>query len=94
MIKACSFYSSLEGYRVIVCNTPCGNSLVFDSVDSDTYDIMSVFFFDGKQYTVSLYSTKKEIDVSEIAKKHGGGGHKGAAGFQCKELPFKAEGTS
>ena len=24
-----------------------------------------------------------------ICKKHGGGGHKGAAGFVCAELPFK-----
>jgi nanoRNase/pAp phosphatase (c-di-AMP/oligoRNAs hydrolase) len=44
------------------------------------------FVFDGEQYTVSLYS--KTVDVSEIAKKYGGGGHKGAAGFQCKKLPF------
>jgi nanoRNase/pAp phosphatase (c-di-AMP/oligoRNAs hydrolase) len=41
---------------------------------------------DGSQYTVSLYS--ETIDVSVIAKKHGGGGHKGAAGFVCPKLPF------
>ena len=35
------------------------------------------------------YIPKKNIDCSEIAKKYGGGGHKQAAGFQCKELPFK-----
>lgn len=28
------------------------------------------------------------IDVSVIAKAHGGGGHKGAAGFICDNLPF------
>jgi nanoRNase/pAp phosphatase (c-di-AMP/oligoRNAs hydrolase) len=38
--------------------------------------------------TVSLYSTKPEIDCGEIARTFGGGGHKGAAGFQCTELPF------
>lgn len=29
------------------------------------------------------------VDVSKIAIKRGGGGHKGAAGFQCKRMPFK-----
>jgi nanoRNase/pAp phosphatase (c-di-AMP/oligoRNAs hydrolase) len=42
-----------------------------------------------KLWNVSLYSTKPEIDCGEIAKSFGGGGHKGAAGFQGKELPFK-----
>jgi nanoRNase/pAp phosphatase (c-di-AMP/oligoRNAs hydrolase) len=44
------------------------------------------FSFDGDEWIISLYS--RNIDVSEIAKKYGGGGHKGAAGFHCKDLPF------
>jgi len=28
------------------------------------------------------------IFCREIAKKYGGGGHKGACGFVCKVLPF------
>ena len=28
------------------------------------------------------------VDVSQIAKARGGGGHKKAAGCQCKDLPF------
>ena len=50
------------------------------------YDILLPYYHDGSQFTVSLYSEK--IDVSVIAKSKGGGGHKGASGFQCKELPF------
>jgi nanoRNase/pAp phosphatase (c-di-AMP/oligoRNAs hydrolase) len=30
----------------------------------------------------SLRSTDKGIDVAELAKRHGGGGHKQAAGFE------------
>ena len=41
------------------------------------------------EYIVSLYTTQADLDVAEICKKHGGGGHKGAAGFTCNELPFK-----
>ncbi len=51
------------------------------------YDFCVAYIFDGRWFTVSLYSEK--IDVSEICKKHGGGGHSGAAGFTCETLPFK-----
>ena len=50
------------------------------------YDIVLSFYYDGTQWTISLYSER--VDVSIIAKAHGGGGHKGAAGFQSKELPI------
>jgi nanoRNase/pAp phosphatase (c-di-AMP/oligoRNAs hydrolase) len=51
------------------------------------YDALLPYLHDGKQFTVSMYSQK--VDVSEIAKKYGGGGHKGASGFQCNALPFR-----
>ena len=34
----------------------------------------------------------KTVDVSEIAKKYGGGGHKGAAGFNMDKLIFEEKG--
>lgn len=86
LVKAFSFFTEFEGYKAICCNVGSVSSQLFDSVKED-YDLMIPFVFDGKQWTVSLY-TKKDIDCSEIAKKYGGGGHKQAAGFQCKELPF------
>jgi oligoribonuclease NrnB/cAMP/cGMP phosphodiesterase (DHH superfamily) len=89
LIKAWSFFTEFEGYKAICCNAGSVSSQLFDSVKED-YDLMIPFIFDGKQWTVSLY-TKKDIDCSEIAKKYGGGGHKQAAGFQCKELPFRRE---
>jgi nanoRNase/pAp phosphatase (c-di-AMP/oligoRNAs hydrolase) len=52
------------------------------------YPVCIAFIYDGRQFTVSLYS--ETVDVSTIAKSFGGGGHKGAAGFVCKELPFIA----
>jgi len=50
------------------------------------YPVCIAFIYDGKKYTVSLYS--ESVDVSAIAKKYGGGGHKGASGFICEKLPF------
>lgn len=87
ILKSLAFYADFEGYRCICCNSG-GNSEFFNSIDPDTFDIMIPFRFDGDQWGVSLY-TKKDIDVSDIAKKYGGGGHSKAAGFQCKKLPFE-----
>ena len=103
-ISACGFDTELDGLRCIAVNKMLTNSQIFDSVwDEEKYDAMLTFGFrKGKwkydamltfgfrkgKWTVSLYSTKNDIDVSVIAKNRGGGGHKGAAGFQCEELPF------
>jgi len=37
-------------------------------------------------WTFSLYNDDGKLDVSEVAKQLGGGGHKGAAGFRIKDL--------
>ena len=84
------FEVEFEGYRCFALNLGRCNSEYFKSVKEKQYDILMAFVFDGSQYSVSLYST--EVDVSEIAKKYGGGGHKKASGFQCKELLFKKQG--
>jgi oligoribonuclease NrnB/cAMP/cGMP phosphodiesterase (DHH superfamily) len=80
------FDTEIEGHKAYAVNLGRCNSEYFKSLPEGKYEILMPFVFDGEQYTVSLYS--KTVDVSEIAKKYGGGGHKGAAGFQCKELPF------
>jgi len=56
----------------------------------EPYDLMITFCRrSDKKWNVSLYSTKADIDCGAIAKSFGGGGHKGAAGFQCEDLPFE-----
>jgi len=55
----------------------------------DRYDFIVSYIHNGRSYKVSLYSKKKNVDVSEISKSFGGGGNKGASGFECTELPFK-----
>lgn len=76
---------AFEGYRCFACNRARVSSDRFGERIKQ-YDILLPHYHDGKQWTVSLYSEK--VDVSEIAKKHGGGGHTGAAGFQCAVLPW------
>jgi len=76
-----------EGHRCYVVNLGRCNSEFFKSVAGD-YEILMPFVYNGKtdKWTVSLYS--ETVDVQAIAQRYGGGGHKGAAGFQCDELPF------
>lgn len=84
-----SFEFEFEGLRAICLNGGGFNSDVFKSVyDPAKHDIMMPFRFNGKQkeWVFSMYSIKPDIDVSVIAKKWGGGGHKAAAGFQVKDL--------
>lgn len=85
--KSKGFPVQFEGHKCFALNLPNCNSEYFKSIDDGTYNILMPFSFNGDKWTVSLYS--KTVDVSKIAKKYGGGGHKGASGFQCDELPFK-----
>lgn len=87
--KSCSFEVELDGLRCIAANKGLTNSLLFDSVwDPERHDAMLTFVFRKGSWKVSLYSNKPEVDVSAVCKARGGGGHKGAAGFQCDSLPF------
>ena len=87
--KSLALETEIEGMKAICMNSG-GGSKAFESVyDSKKHDLMISFqWLPIGKWTVSLYATKPNVDVSEIAKKHGGGGHKSAAGFQCIHLPF------
>jgi uncharacterized protein len=73
------FEVAFEEHKCFAVNLANCNSEYFKSIDNGDYDILIPFSFNGTKWTYSMYS--KTIDVSEIAKKYGGGGHKGAAGF-------------
>jgi oligoribonuclease NrnB/cAMP/cGMP phosphodiesterase (DHH superfamily) len=78
-------------YRVAACNVGCMNSSFFDHTDKRQYDLMLRYVFDGRLWNVSIYTHHDHIDCSYIAECYGGGGHKKAAGFECKRLPFKKQ---
>lgn len=87
--KKAAFEVDFQGLRAICLNGGGFNSDVFKSVyDENKHDIMIPFQFDGKKWTVSLYSTKDEVDCSVIAKANGGGGHKKAAGFIVDDIKY------
>lgn len=85
--KRTAFETEFKGLRAICLNGGGLGSDTFKSVyDESKHDIMMPFQFNGKFWTVSLYSAKPEIDCSAIAKSMGGGGHKGAAGFTVTDI--------
>lgn len=90
LVNVWSFRTKFEGHDAICCNAGSVSSQLFDSIN-ENIDLMITFVFDGSQWKVSVYSKNDKIDCSAIAKKYGGGGHQSAAGFQCKDLPFKKE---
>lgn len=85
-----AYETTFEGHKCIVANRGVTNSSLFDSIfDPEKHDFALVYSFCNKGiWLISLYSgNNPRVDVSQIAKKYGGGGHKGAAGFNVKELP-------
>lgn len=81
-----------EGVKWLCVNHARFNSLLFAAKDKPEtgHDALLGFRFDGKNWIVSLYHAKHrtDLDLSGIAARYGGGGHKGACGFTCKQLPF------
>ena len=83
-----AYLSEFEGLRAICCNCPRADSNLFDGIDPNSYEIMAVYSYTGEVWCVSLYTKRDDIDVSRIAMKYGGGGHKQAAGFTTKDFLF------
>lgn len=52
------------------------------------YDGCACFHYANGKWNFSLYNDNGLVDVSVIAKQYGGGGHKGAAGFQLNTKQF------
>ncbi len=90
LCDAYAFETEIDGHPAIALNKGIASSMAFESVwDNEKYDLMIAFYRSKGQWVVSLYTDKEGIDGSIVSKKYGGGGHVGASGFQCKELPFE-----
>lgn len=85
ILKQFGHLVTLDGHTMLACNFRMG-SLGFGQHD---YDACVSYIYDGTKWTVSIYSSK--IDVGAIALAHGGGGHTGAAGFTCLQLPWRSQ---
>lgn len=89
--KTLKFDTIFNDLKLCAANFGPASSKFFDSVlDKDAYDAFCLYHWSPstQKWRISLYSSKEDIDVSITAKKYGGGGHKGAAGFECEIVPF------
>lgn len=86
LLEQISFETMFHGHKMLALNVARQGSDAFGARFKQ-YDACLSFYYDGKSWTVSIYSEK--IDCKDIAAKEGGGGHKGAAGWTCETLPFK-----
>jgi len=79
-----------DGLKCFALNLGNAGSDYFKSLPPDLdYDAFIGFAFNGDTFKVSMRSAKPdEVDVSEVCLKYGGGGHRGAAGFNIASLPF------
>jgi hypothetical protein len=90
IIKSSGFDLDFEGLKFLACNAARYNSFLFTAGIKPGHDALLGFNFDGKKWRFSMYHApgKEHLDLSEIAKIYGGGGHKGACGFVQRTLPF------
>ena len=75
------------GHNCFMCNSPMFQcdlaQYSFDKDDGTEIALIYHIVFNGKEWvtTYAIYS-RGEVDVSEIAKRYGGGGHHNASGFE------------
>ncbi|KKN87438.1 hypothetical protein LCGC14_0258930 [marine sediment metagenome] len=83
-----SFDVDFAGLKCVAACTSLPGSIQFESVGKEHDAAISFCFSPRNQWNVSMYSIKEGVDVGKVCMDNGGGGHAGAGGFQCTELPF------
>lgn len=76
----------LDGHRILAANTACLFSEVAGKLAEGRPFGAAYFTRSDGKVQWSLRSRDDGLDVSEVAKKRGGGGHRNAAGFETVAL--------
>lgn len=86
IIKDIGFTIQFEGLTFLACNHARYNSFLFTAGLTPGHDACFGFKWTGRDWSISLYHApgKEHHDLSLIATKYGGGGHRGACGFRLK----------
>lgn len=79
------FQLDFHGHRAFAVNWSLEASDMGEYIYAELgYEVAIIFYYSGKVWNFSLRSDR--VDVSELAKLYGGGGHPGAAGFRQDNL--------
>lgn len=91
VIQSQGFDIAFEGFIFLAC---CSHELdirsqLFAAGIQDHHHALLGFTYTGHDWRVSMYHApnNEHIDLSKIAVKYGGGGHRGACGFRMKQTP-------
>ncbi len=89
------FDVSFEGLTFRALNIARCNSMTFLAALKPEHDGCLAYFWNGRKWRFSLYHApgKEHHDLSQIAAKFGGGGHRGACGFELDRLPVELGGV-
>lgn len=88
-------WATIGGHRVPITNATCLSSEIGNRL-AKSHPFAAVFFITKEnRYVYNLRSTGDDaVDVGQIARQYGGGGHPNASGFTLDEpLPIDAERT-
>ena len=88
-VKHRSFTVKFAGLVFLALNTARCNSLTFAAAVKPEHDALMGFYWTGTSWKVSLYHApgQEHHDLSQIAVTYGGGGHRGACGFEVGKMP-------
>jgi uncharacterized protein len=78
---------TIAGHTVPACNVPSVWASDVGHLLAQGHPFAACFWIDGEQIAFYLRSAPDGLDVAEIAKRFGGGGHRHAAGLK---LPWTA----
>lgn len=90
------FECTILGHKCFATNSTSGDCRMFNSI-RENYDLCCKFSYDGSihKWTYFFVSGKDGVlDVSEVAKHFGGGGHAASAGCQTDYLIFDTNVTT
>ena len=80
---------TVDGLKAIVINSPpyFPRTLVMKEIFDDTkYDFCIMYHKISKGWKVSFITTKNDLNMSQLAAKYKGGGHKGIASFKTSDI--------
>jgi len=85
-VDSFAFEVVFEGHKALACGHYAYGLKTFGKRAKD-YEMVIPFEYNGDKWIIGLFTTRDDIDCSELAKKFGGGGHKQAAGFTLSYMP-------
>jgi oligoribonuclease NrnB/cAMP/cGMP phosphodiesterase (DHH superfamily) len=91
-LLANSYKTNILGNEVPIVNAPFFQSEMASFL-AEGQPFAAAYYFDGEGYKFSLRSKEDGADVSKIASKFGGGGHKNASGFRVTDLTVLTTGV-